>query len=69
MNPFPLEHSVLVLDNCHIHHNQDFIDLVEQAGIYNLADLFSILMWLSQVVWYSFSLHTPQIVLVCDPSK
>ena len=61
MNPFMLEHSVLILDNCRIHHNQDFIDLVEQVGKYNPADLFSILMWLLQVVWYSFSLRTPQI--------
>ncbi|KIJ04697.1 hypothetical protein PAXINDRAFT_41775, partial [Paxillus involutus ATCC 200175] len=28
MNPFPAERSVLVLDNCRIHHNEDLTDLV-----------------------------------------
>lgn len=32
MNPYPEERSVLVLDNCRIHHNQDLVDLVESAG-------------------------------------
>ncbi|KAF8554376.1 hypothetical protein OG21DRAFT_1382535, partial [Imleria badia] len=30
MNPYPQEHSVLVLDNCRIHHNRDLVDLVEE---------------------------------------
>ncbi|KAG2737687.1 hypothetical protein P692DRAFT_201661930, partial [Suillus brevipes Sb2] len=32
MNPYPEEQSVLVLDNCRIHHNQELVDLVESAG-------------------------------------
>ncbi|KAG2741767.1 hypothetical protein P692DRAFT_201726212 [Suillus brevipes Sb2] len=30
---FPAERSVLVLDNCHIHHNEVLIELVESAGL------------------------------------
>ncbi|KAG2744232.1 hypothetical protein P692DRAFT_201722169 [Suillus brevipes Sb2] len=32
MNPFPGERSVLVLDNCRIHHNEDLQELVQNAG-------------------------------------
>ncbi|KIJ06059.1 hypothetical protein PAXINDRAFT_92561, partial [Paxillus involutus ATCC 200175] len=32
MNPYPQGCSVLVLDNCRIHHNEDLVDLVESAG-------------------------------------
>ncbi|KAJ8584982.1 hypothetical protein M405DRAFT_746054, partial [Rhizopogon salebrosus TDB-379] len=32
MNPFPAERSVLVLDNCRIHHNEDLYELVRAAG-------------------------------------
>ncbi|KAG2337519.1 hypothetical protein BDR05DRAFT_831311, partial [Suillus weaverae] len=32
MNPFPTERSVLVLDNCRIHHNEELYDLVRDAG-------------------------------------
>lgn len=32
MNPFPAERSVLVLDNCRIHHNEELYDLVRDAG-------------------------------------
>ncbi|KIK80253.1 hypothetical protein PAXRUDRAFT_36247 [Paxillus rubicundulus Ve08.2h10] len=31
MNPFPAEKSVLILDNCHIHHNDKLVDLVRDA--------------------------------------
>jgi len=34
MNPFPQEQSVLVLDNCRIHHNEALLDLVNGAGEY-----------------------------------
>jgi transposase len=33
MNPFPAERSVLVLDNCRIHHNKELYDLVHDAGM------------------------------------
>ncbi|KIK79823.1 hypothetical protein PAXRUDRAFT_160246 [Paxillus rubicundulus Ve08.2h10] len=33
MNPFPAEQSILVLDNCCIHHNEDLTDLVRTAGM------------------------------------
>ena len=32
MNAFPAERSVLVLDNCRIHHNDVLVDLVKAAG-------------------------------------
>ena len=32
MNPYPAEHSVLVLDNCWIHHNDAIVELVHAAG-------------------------------------
>jgi hypothetical protein len=37
MNPFPAERSVLVLDNCRIHHNEDLTDLVRNAGMWTPA--------------------------------
>ncbi|KIK29407.1 hypothetical protein PISMIDRAFT_88936 [Pisolithus microcarpus 441] len=33
MNPFPAEHSVLILDNCRIHRNDALVELVENAGM------------------------------------
>lgn len=32
MNPYPGKNSVLVLDNARIHHNSEWIDLVEGLG-------------------------------------
>jgi hypothetical protein len=32
MNPFPFEQSVLVLDNCNIHHNEILYEVVNDAG-------------------------------------
>jgi transposase len=32
MNPFPAARSVLVLDNCRIHHNEALTELVRAAG-------------------------------------
>jgi hypothetical protein len=34
MKPFPDERSVLILDNCRIHHNEALVDLVISAGKY-----------------------------------
>jgi transposase len=34
MNAYPAEHSVLVLDNCRIYHNEALVDLVHSAGTY-----------------------------------
>ncbi|KAF8835523.1 hypothetical protein BDN67DRAFT_867015, partial [Paxillus ammoniavirescens] len=31
-NPFPAERSVLLLDNCCIHHNDELVELVMEAG-------------------------------------
>ena len=36
MNPYPAERSVLILDNCHIHHNDALVDLVQSAGVFFL---------------------------------
>jgi hypothetical protein len=33
MNPYPDQRSVLVLDNCRIHHNDALVDLVTAAGL------------------------------------
>lgn len=33
MQPFPAERSVLVLDNCRIHHNEAIAELVQTAGM------------------------------------
>jgi transposase len=32
MNPYPDACSVLVLDNCRIHHNEALVELVHAAG-------------------------------------
>jgi transposase len=32
MNPFPAARSILVLDNCRIHHNEALTELVRAAG-------------------------------------
>ncbi|KAF8803317.1 hypothetical protein BYT27DRAFT_7029858, partial [Phlegmacium glaucopus] len=32
MNPWPAPRSILVLDNCRIHHNDALVDLVHAAG-------------------------------------
>jgi hypothetical protein len=42
MNAFPDQRSVLVLDNCRIHHNEALVDLVTAAGkksLYSLVKL------------------------------
>lgn len=35
MNPYPAHQSILVLDNCQIHHNVDLVDLVNAASSFN----------------------------------
>jgi transposase len=32
MNPYPAGRSILVMDNCRIHHNIDLVDVVNAAG-------------------------------------
>ena len=32
MNPYPAKHSVLVMDNARIHHNDDLVAAVEDIG-------------------------------------
>lgn len=34
MSPYPGDHSVIVLDNCRIHHSDDFKELIENVGGY-----------------------------------
>jgi transposase len=43
MNPFLAECSVLVLDNCWIHHNDAIAELVQAAGENWLANLFLVI--------------------------
>ena len=33
MRPFPDKHSIIIMDNCTIHHSQELKDLVESVGI------------------------------------
>ena len=45
MNAYPAEHSVLVLDNCRIHHNEALVDLVQSAGMLSHSfHVFHVLM-------------------------
>lgn len=34
MNPYPAPQSVLILDNCQIHHTDTLQDVLNAAGIY-----------------------------------
>jgi hypothetical protein len=34
MNPWPNNQSVLIVDNCRIHHNDALVDLVHSAGLF-----------------------------------
>jgi len=43
MNPFLAERSVLVLDNCRIHHNDAIAELVQAAGENWLANIFLVI--------------------------
>ena len=36
MQPFPAPGSILVMDNCSIHHIQEVKDILDQAGILSL---------------------------------
>ncbi|THU93730.1 hypothetical protein K435DRAFT_861239 [Dendrothele bispora CBS 962.96] len=40
MNPFSDEHSVLVMNNCHIHHNDGLLDSLNSCGEYH-ASIYS----------------------------
>jgi hypothetical protein len=33
MNPYPANRSILVMDNCRIHHNIELVDIVNAAGM------------------------------------
>ena len=38
LNPFPMEHSVVVMDNCSTHHNEDIRQIIEdECGTNNLS--------------------------------
>ncbi|KAF9025933.1 hypothetical protein BDZ89DRAFT_891844, partial [Hymenopellis radicata] len=34
LNPFPMKHSVVILDNCSIHHDPELRDIIESCGTY-----------------------------------
>jgi transposase len=34
MNPWPDDRSILVLDNCRIHHNDALVELFANSGVY-----------------------------------
>jgi transposase len=33
MNPYPANRSILVMDNCRIHHNIELVDIVNAVGM------------------------------------
>ena len=33
MNPYPANQSILVMDNCQIHHNIELVDIVNAVGM------------------------------------
>ena len=33
MNPYPANRSILVMDNCRIHHSIELVDIVNAAGM------------------------------------
>jgi transposase len=37
MNPYPLPHSVLVMDNAQIHRSPELVDLIEEHGLFDYA--------------------------------
>lgn len=41
MNSYPNEHSVLMMDNCHIHHTDTLLDVVNAAGMSLLFPMIS----------------------------
>lgn len=61
MNPFPAERSVIVLDNCCIHHNEDLEAEVWQAGMYSIVCSLDHLLTYLQVVSSCLSLRIRQI--------
>lgn len=66
MKPWPDERSVLVLDNCRIHHNDTLANLIAAAGtsvIYHCHQIDTNLIvstWIQGVYCYSFR-HTLRI--------
>ena len=42
MNAWPGEQSIMVMDNCWIHHNPELVDLVNAAGMILSHDLSSL---------------------------
>lgn len=61
MNPFPAERSVIVLDNCCIHHNEDLEAEVQQAGMYSIVCSLDHLLTYIQAVSSCLSLRIRQI--------
>jgi len=60
MNPFPNNHSVLIMDNCKIHHTDTLQDVLNDAGLYSImfdrVNMHSIIH--PQVSCYFISCHT-----------
>jgi len=60
MNPFPDDHSVLIMDNCKIHHTNTLQDVLNDAGLYSImfdrVHMHSIIH--PQVSCYFISHHT-----------
>jgi len=40
MNPYPANRSILVMDNCRIHHNIELVDIVNSAGMFPHLKLY-----------------------------
>lgn len=64
MNPYPGPRSVLVLDNCRIHHTDEIRELIEEEARKSFVH-FTFryeLTWLQKAAWCFFH-HTPQIII------
>lgn len=61
MNPFPDARSVLVLDNCQIHHNDPIVDLVRAASEIYTSQIHHLIADICQAVLSFTYPHIPRI--------
>lgn len=60
MNVYPGNHSILVLDNCRIHHNLAIVDLVNAAGMTDQPSMFG--PWSSWCNVFFFIYHPTPLI-------
>jgi transposase len=64
MQPFPAERSVLVLDNCRIHHNEAIAELVQTAGMLQYPSLLTKLNIYSGCLILYLPAYSPDLNLI-----